>query len=663
MQITKTAMSSFDVLALTSELQCLKDTRINKVFQVTPNELKVTITSGELGKVALVIEAGKRVHLTDYPKQSPKKASTFAMTLRKHIDNGIIGGVKQIAFDRILEMEIEKAGTFYLICELFGKGNVILTDREHKILAAMRVQRYTERALAIRSTYALPPQRINPLEVSKEELLEIIRGSSADIVRTLATRLGLGGLHAEEVCLRSGVPKDKMEPTPEDIEAIYNAINELKNLIGRKSVIVFDGDEAIDVLPIKLQMYKDKTQQEFETFNKAADEYFTKYEIHRIEGIRDEKFEKGLEELEVRLERQEETLKKYEIEGKASRAVGDLIYQHFNSVEDILRTLSDARRSHSWDEIKERIEEGKDRIEEASIIKKLLPKEGVVIIDLDGNDIRLDIRKTVTQNADRYYTKSKKAKGKIPGVKQAIDETKARIKSLKEKGKETIKLDEEIPVQKRVKKLEWYEKFRWFFSSDGLLVLGGRDATSNEMLVKRHMEKHDIFVHADIHGAPAVVIRTEGKDVPETTIQEAFDFSATYSRAWRHGISALSVYWVRPEQVSKTPEHGEYIGRGAFIIRGKRNSGSGEVGAAIGVKMGEEVKILGGPPQAVGHSADYSVKLVPGRMKSKEVAESVKARILEEAREEDREKIQGINISDIQVLLPAGESELTRKRK
>jgi predicted ribosome quality control (RQC) complex YloA/Tae2 family protein len=657
----KTSMSSFDVLALEGELQSLKDARINKVFQVTPDELKITITSKELGKVVLVIEAGKRVHFTDYPKQSPKKASTFAMTIRKHIENGTIRGVRQIAFDRILEIEVEKADTFYLICELFGKGNIVLTDSEHKILAVMKVQRYTERALAIRSVYALPPQRTNPLEVSKEELLEIIKDSDADIVRTLATRLGLGGLYAEEVCLRSGVQKDKMEATPQDVEAICNAINEL-GLTGEKSVIVFDAAEAIDVLPIKLQMYKNQAQQEFESFNKAADEYFTKYEIKRIEGIRDEKFEKELEELETRLERQEETLKKYENEKEISRVAGDLIYRHFNSVENILKTLSEAKRSHSWGEIKERIEEGKARIKEASIIKKVLPKEGTIIINLDGIDVRLDVRKTATQNADRYYTKSKKAKGKISGGRQAIDETKAQLKRLEERGKETIELDEEIPEERVVRKREWYEKFRWFFSSDGFLVLGGRDATSNEMLVKRHMEAHDIFVHAGIHGAPAVVIKTEGKEAPEATIREAFDFASTYSRAWKHGVSALKVYWVRPEQVSKTAEHGEYVGRGAFIIRGKKNTGSGKVEAAIGVRMGEEVKIIGGPPEAVGSSADYYVKLVPGRMKSKEAAEAIKTRILEEAKEEDKEKIKKINISDIQVLLPAGESELVKKK-
>ena len=655
-------MSSFDVLAVARELQSLKDARINKVFQVTSSELKITLAPKGLGKVVLLIEAGRRAHLTEYPKQSPKRATTFAMTLRKHIENGHVRGVRQIAFDRILEIEIEKADTFYLICELFGKGNVVLTDKEHKILAVMQVQRYTERVLAIRSEYSLPPQRTNPLDVSPEELSEIIKSSDADIVRTLATRLGFGGLYAEEACLRAGVPKDKTEAAPEDIKALQSAINELK-VTGEKSVIVFDGDEAIDVLPAKLQMYKDRKQKAFDTFNSAADEYFTKHEIERIEGIRDEKFEEEIGELENRLKRQEDTLKKYEKEQIASKAAGDLIYQHFKSVGDILKTLQDAKRSHTWKEIKEKIEAGRDKIKEASLIKKILPKEGAVIIDLDGTDTRLDIRKTATQNADRFYKKSKKAKAKIPGVKNAIENTGALIAKLKEGGTEAIKLEESIPEERVVKKKEWYEKFRWFSSSDGFLVLGGRDATSNEMLVKKHMALHDIFVHADIHGAPAVVIMTEGKEVPEATVQEAFDFAATYSRAWKHDVAVLNVYWVKPEQVSKTAEHGEYVPKGAFIIRGKKNTGTGTIEAAIGVAMGEEIRILAGPPEAVSHNTDYHVKIVPGRMKSQETALAIKNRVLEQAKEEDKNKIQKINISDIQVQLPAGGSELAKKKK
>src|SRR5690606_27678794 len=126
--------------------------------------------------------------------------------------------------------------------------------------------------------------------------------------------------------------------------------------------------------------------------------------------------------------------------------------------------------------------------------------------------------------------------------------------------------------RKRVKReMKWFEKFRWFLSSDGFLVLGGRDAGTNEIVVKRHMEPRDIYLHSDIHGAPSVIIKSQGKEIPETTIQEAAVFAASFSSAWTRGFSSLDVYWVHPEQVSKTPKSGEFVARGAFIIRGSRN--------------------------------------------------------------------------------------------
>ncbi|NOZ76289.1 MAG: DUF814 domain-containing protein, partial [Euryarchaeota archaeon] len=194
------------------------------------------------------------------------------------------------------------------------------------------------------------------------------------------------------------------------------------------------------------------------------------------------------------------------------------------------------------------------------------------------------------------------------------------------------------------------------------LVLGGRDASSNEVLVKRYMEDSDIFVHAEIHGAPAVVIKTEGREVPETTIQEAFDFAASYSRAWRHSVFSLDVYWVRPEQVSKTTEHGEYVTKGAFIIRGRRNFGKGVVGLAIGVRLedGETpvARVIGGPPAPIEKEGRYPVHIIPGRMKSQEVARQIKARWLDEAREELRGALEAVSLEDIQEFLPPGGSEL-----
>ena len=60
---------------------------------------------------------------------------------------------------------------------------------------------------------------------------------------------------------------------------------------------------------------------------------------------------------------------------------------------------------------------------------------------------------------------------------------------------------------------EWYEKFRWFTSSDGFLVVAGKDTVSNEVLVKKYATQEDAVFHAEISGAPFVVVKAEGRTI------------------------------------------------------------------------------------------------------------------------------------------------------
>lgn len=655
----KTEMSSFDILAAVNELLELEGARLNKVYQVSPQELKILLST-KLGRQELVIETGRRIHLTEYPKPSPEKPSTFAMTLRKHLENAVLTGVKQVAFDRIVELSFRKGGgEFNLIAELFGNGNVVLTDKNKKILAVMKPHRFKTRSLVGKAAYEYPPQRFNPTQASKDELMRIINESKSDVVRALASPLGLGGLYAEEVCLRAGIEKNKEKITDEEASRIFDALSELKNSIGReKPVLIFDGDAAVDVVPLKLRLYEGKRLQEFESFNKAADEYFTKYEIERVESLKEAEFEKEISKIEARLEEQKQTLEKYKSIEEKYKEFGDIIYVHFKSIQNILAALFNAKKRYSWEEIAKKIEEAKEKTAEAGMIKKILPKERILILEPNSNEIKLDLKKSAAQNADFYYAKSKKSREKIAGVEESIRNSEAKIRELKERGMEAIEIKEKKPEKRKARKKEWYEKFRWFVSSDSFLVLGGRDAASNETLVKKHVISSDVFVHADIHGAPAVIIKTEGKEVPEATMQEAFDFAASYSKAWKYNIFGLDVYWVNPEQVSKTAEHGEYVAKGAFVIRGRKNFGKGKIDVAVGVKLENGIKVIGGPTSAVEKQAKYSVRIVPGRAKSREVTEKIKSKLLEKAGEEDREKIRGIALEEMQEFLPGGGSDI-----
>lgn len=173
--------------------------------------------------------------------------------------------------------------------------------------------------------------------------------------------------------------------------------------------------------------------------------------------------------------------------------------------------------------------------------------------------VPLDINRSAQENAAAYYERAKKLREKVAGVQKAIGESKKEL----EKFEEVV---EKKPKMKRKK--QWYEKFHWFVSSDGFLVIGGRDAEQNELIFSKYFEDADVFLHADIHGAPFVAVKN-GSNAPERTLQEAAQFAGSYSSAWKEGMSSVDVYSASKEQVSRHSQ-GEYVPKGGFVIKGNR---------------------------------------------------------------------------------------------
>ena len=232
----------------------------------------------------------------------------------------------------------------------------------------------------------------------------------------------------------------------------------------------------------------------------------------------------------------------------------------------------------------------------------------------------LDLKKSVEQNASDYFEKAKKIKRKIKGAEEALEQNLRKLKELEQK-KEKFEAEEEIKKEAVARKKEWYEKFRWFFSSDGFLVIGGRDATSNEVVIKKHTDASDRVLHTDMAGSPFFVIKSDGKKIPETTIKEAADATCTFSRAWKLGLQSSEVFYVSPEQVSKKTKAGEYMGKGAFMVYGKSNYVANKVNLAVGIT--KEHAIMSGPLEAIEKNCEKYVVLKQGNEKVSGIAKKI----------------------------------------
>ena len=241
--------------------------------------------------------------------------------------------------------------------------------------------------------------------------------------------------------------------------------------------------------------------------------------------------------------------------------------------------------------------------------------------------MRYSYEESLESNASSFYKDAKKYRNKIKGAQRAIKEAHKRIKKQKSR-------------EERIVKKEWYEKYHWFISSEGNLCIGGNSATANEELVKKHTEKDDLLMHTEVPGSPFTVIKGEG----EQTLEEAADFTACYSKAWRQGLAMIDVFHVKPEQVTKEAQAGEYLSKGAFMIYGKKHFHEGRMELAIGNYEG---KVMAGPESAVKKHCKKYVIIIPGQDKTSDVGKEVR-------------KQTGLDLNEIIKQLPAGGSRVNR---
>ena len=180
-------------------------------------------------------------------------------------------------------------------------------------------------------------------------------------------------------------------------------------------------------------------------------------------------------------------------------------------------------------------------------------------------DIEINLHDSVYKSAQEYYLASKKSKKKVESalVVRSSLEKKLAI----ENEKNSVAKEKSIAKAKRP--TFWFEKFYWSISTNGHLIIAGRDSTTNELIIKKYLEKDDIAFHTNIQGAAFVLLKG-GSTAKEIDLQDAALFAACFSKAWKEGFGSIDVYSMAPDQISKTPNQGEYLAKGSFVIRGER---------------------------------------------------------------------------------------------
>jgi len=271
-------------------------------------------------------------------------------------------------------------------------------------------------------------------------------------------------------------------------------------------------------------------------------------------------------------------------------------------------------------------------------------------------EITLNIKKSIEQNAADYFERAKKARKKIEGVKPALERLKKQLENAQNV---EIVLSEEAKVKKlkEKRKQEWFEKFHWFISSEGFLCVGGRDATTNEIIVKKHTDKEDFVFHTEAPGSPFFIVKVKsggGAQPTKKTFEETAIATASFSKGWKLGVGNMEVFMIKPDQVSKEAQAGQYVAKGAFMIYGKREYFKPKMEFAIGMtKEGlENIQgglIMSGPLEAVKKSCEKYLMIEPGNEKTSAIAKLLQKKV-------------GGELDEIIRALPAGGCKVRKEK-
>ncbi len=618
-------LASFDIYVIVSELKNLRGCYVEKIYQLTRDEILLRVQQKTEGqKEALFIRNGELICRTQRSFDAPEKPSLFAMTLRKYLLNGKISDITQHEFDRIIQIKIgRKEGDYTLVCELFSKGNIILLNPEGRIIRPLISKEWASRVIRSGEIYQPPPSQTNPFHLSEQEFNELLSTSSKDLVRTLATSVNLSGMYAEELCMRAGV--DKTTKTREidasTMKKLYEELQKLLSVFQEKNIhpVFVKKDQAIiDILPFPFLSYTTIDYEPTASYSKGLELFIPD---RKIQKPKETIHRKNIEKLQRQQIQQQELIEVFKKNIEQKKRDANLLYLNFQVCEKLLQEIAALLRQKEKNE-------AINKIRQNPLVKLFDPTTNELVIllsDEEGNkiEIGLDFRKSVSENADQKYDESKKIQEKLKGALEAVEQTTHDLATKKDV--EVVEEEKKVTHGKQW----WFERFRWFISTEGNLVVAGRDASSNDIVVKKYLSDGDRYAHADIHGAPSCIIKSKGVNdekipISEKTLEEACLFAASYSRAWNQ-FGEASAYWVLPEQVSKTPESGEFVPKGGFIIRGKRNYCRCKLEVAVGlIPFGDGEKLMGGPITAVATRAvkGYAI-LTPGTTKKSMIAQKL----------------------------------------
>jgi predicted ribosome quality control (RQC) complex YloA/Tae2 family protein len=580
----------------------------------------------------------------------------------KAVEENAIEGVAQRELERAKLESIEQAGIERIIslkfrhpdgklrivvCEFFGDGNIIICNEDMQIISILYPIHVRHRTLSAGLRYVYPPTRgINVFEITFDQMLALRNeAKNLDVLRWIGRSISMPKKFVEEVGRRTGIQANKLASklTDDEVKKIYEIIKSLVSDVSsgknHDPIVIMQGNEPVEALPIITQESAKLEVKKVMSYMDAVDQVLSNEVLDIGRRSRTVNLDRQISVLEHDLEEQNKAKEAVMQKSTAIRKLaGELMaisYQNpdENKINEVLAANS------------------------ATITKE----KGIKYVQVAAEQI--EMQQNLAKVSSMLFARAKEMERGNTSIEEARAKLLAQIEKLRS---QTAAIHKNVIVKEQTSK-EWYERYRWFITTDGLLAIGGRDASSNSALIRKHLTEYDIVFHAEVHGSPFFIVKNAAAQVQqdgkiESSLREVAQATVAFSRAWRDGLSSADAYWVMPEQVKKGAPTGQFLPKGSFVIEGKRNYLKGiEIRLAIGiVQLNNREMLVCGPEEAIRKRALFYAVLLQGGMDPMTAAKKIKSEFVKIAGgNEIAESIKHISIDDFVRTLPTGQSRIS----
>ncbi|MBE5964624.1 MAG: fibronectin/fibrinogen-binding protein [Lachnospira sp.] len=506
--------------------------RLYKIAQPEGDELLLTIKNDK-SQYRLLISANPSlplIYLTDTNKPSPLTAPNFCMLLRKHLNNGRIISISQPGLERIIDFEIEHLNEMgdicrkHLIVEIMGKhSNIIFCDSDMKILDS--IKRVSAAVSSIREVlpgrdYFIPSQKgaLNPLTADFEAFKNNVFSKATDLKKAIYTSFtGISPIIAEEICQNAGIDSLLPANTLNENEHlhIYNMfsmlISDIKSLAYTPN-IVYDNDIPKDFSALKLNVYSDLDTKHFTSISEVINAYYITKSV--VTRIRQKSFD-------------------------LRKIVSNALERNYKKLDLQQKQLADTNKRDKYRIYGELLN---------TYMHSLTLAKEVNVLNYYTNEeisIPLDETLSIKENAQKYFEKYNKLKRTFEALSVQTVETNEEIRHLESintaldialSEEDLVELKEELILYGYIKRKSDSKKQKitskpfHYISSDGFHMYVGKNNFQNDYLTFDFATENDWWFHAKAQPGSHVIVKTENKELPDSTFEEAAALAAYYSK-------------------------------------------------------------------------------------------------------------------------------------